>query len=72
MPLMTERRACEWQHNPISDPVCHRCLGWIVLNNELHCPFETLGNPKPQYQHLVTAFERYYAIQLKLRAERGK
>ena len=68
---MAKRVDCEWRRNPISEPVCHVCQGWIVLNNATHCPFSGVtggvpGDPKQEFQHLITADERLYSVQLRM------
>ena len=69
---MAEREDCKWRRNPISEPVCRVCRGWIVLNNELHCPFSGVrggvpGDTKPEFQHLITADERLFSVQLRMK-----
>lgn len=61
---MAERAFCQWTENDIAEPVCHFCKGWVVIDNAKMCPFTTGGAPKPEYQHLITADERFASIRL--------
>ena len=69
---MAERKDCKWRRDPISEPVCHVCRGWVVLNNDIHCPFsgghdKVPFSPKPEFQHLITADERLFSVQLRMK-----
>ncbi len=61
---MAERAFCKWTKKDIADPICHICKGWVVIDNVAKCPFTVCGAPKPEYQHLITADERFASIRL--------
>ena len=62
---MAHRTPCNWMSYPrrsATEGICSVCLGHIKVDGIEYCPFMGKYTINPEFQHLLTAEERYYSI----------
>lgn len=60
---MTTRIPCGWSNQPDAGDICAVCKGYIVQDNVNECPFISSFETRSQFEHLISADERYFVIQ---------
>jgi hypothetical protein len=69
---MTTRMPCGWSNQPENEcagDICTVCKGYIVQNYVNECPFVSSFETKSQFEHLISADERYFIIQHRSKLE---
>jgi hypothetical protein len=61
---MPKRTSCKWKRfDGPGRSVCEVCKGYLHIDGVDHCPYHMDGVPRAEFQHLITAEERYFTIQ---------